>query len=131
MTFNFNNFIVVDDSFSKRFGRQSFTVTGQQLYQIGTAIPVIRKGSGCIGIAVVEAFTVTQTATTVTFDVSKVNENDAKVYYKLYQNSLSIGESDDMSDQEDMIIPGAMLGRDRNPEKRKTRRGGSLMDYMD
>jgi hypothetical protein len=43
-------FIVVDDTLSRNKEEFEFTVNGDVIYPLETPMPVIRKGTGCIGI---------------------------------------------------------------------------------
>lgn len=90
-----------------------YTVSGARIYPINTAIPIIRKGEGCTGLAVINEMTIAANSTTVVFTVHKCDASQAKAYYNLYRNNLSMGNNDsddEYESAEDMIIPGLVGG---------------------
>lgn len=102
------NFIVVDDlEKAKRKGKCAFN--GEVYIPIGTAIPVIHKGRGCIGIGVVHQLLISEDSTVVTFSLeTNVSETSKRAYYDLYRNQNTMSESGDMYDNSDVVIPGAI-----------------------
>ena len=149
------NFIVVHDKIKGR-NSVSYTVDGEVYIPIGKPVPIIQVGIGCIGIGTVRELLMRETATEITFDVSKDISKEAKIaYYNLYRNQISSGgSSEDRYATQDAIIPGAMRGL-RNSggpntqsnsrfetsgdfvpdygfgQKQRDRRGSSLSDFLD
>ena len=136
----FATFIVVDDTLLKRHGEVSFTVNGDVIYPLETPMPVIRKGTGCIGVGMIKSSTRSKSATTITFILSKCNEESARAYYDLYRNQISISpNTDDVYDAaSDMVIPGMMASAGIKPKvssdnyrpRRKKESHTSLTDYL-
>lgn len=131
------NFIVVDDyKRIKNGGVCEHSVNGTVLYPLDTPIPIIQKRSGCIGIGMVTEITMSSSSTRIVFSVSKVNDDDANAYYKLYQNQVSVSNDDDSYDAAgDMVIPGMMVGKTPRPSIRNSHessrpRSSSLSDFM-
>ena len=90
-----------------------YAVSGAKIYPLEISIPIIRKGEGCIGLAVINEMTINANSTVVVFTVHKCDSYQAKVYYNLYRNNLSMGNnaSDDAYENaEDMVIPGLVRG---------------------
>ena len=138
----FATFIVVDDTLSKKQGEAIFTVNGDVIYPLETPMPVIRKGVGCIGVGMIKSSMRSKSATTITFILSKCNEDSARAYYDLYRNQISIApNSDDVYDNaSDIVIPGMMMSAgvkpkisssNSSPRKRRNETYGSLTDYLD
>lgn len=132
------SFIVVDDyKRIKSGGICEHTVNGTVLYPLETSLPIIQKGKGCIGLGMVSETTMTTSSTRIVFRVSRVNDDDAKAYYRLYQNQVSTSNDEDVYDaSSDMVIPG-MLTSSRHPkissdryETSSRHRSKSLSDYM-
>ena len=129
------NFIVVDDTMSRNRDICTFTVNGDVIYPLETPLPVIRKGSGCIGIGIISSSTRKSTTTSITFKLSETSASAANAYYDLYRNQVSTGGSDDAYDTSDAIIPGMMVGS-RKPSASKDNsrnrrgRGPSLSDII-
>lgn len=143
----FQNFIILEERPRNiRSGREvSETLSGQVFLPIGKSLPIILRGTGCIGIGLVTELRITEQSTTVTFTSSEVSDEYAEAYYALYQNQISVDNSDDPYEQTDQIIPGAMgqsIGRTRTSERihgeigrsnkyTSDRHGMSLADYGD
>lgn len=109
-------FIVVgDDGKSyKEHGTYSYANTGLLLYQVGAILPIIRKGSGCMGLGVVLGYSTTGNTTTVSFKaMGKVPKEDRDAYFRLYRMNAGVSSDEsDPYDSTDAFIPGAMgLGR--------------------
>ena len=102
------NFIVVDDlDKARRKGKCAFN--GEVYIPIGTAIPVIHKGRGCIGIGVVHQLVISEGSTVVSFSLeTEVSENNKCAYYDLYRNQNTMSNNNDMYDNSDVVIPGAI-----------------------
>lgn len=133
----FATFIVVDDTFKKR-EKSNFTVNGDVIYPLGTPMPVILKGSGCIGVGIVLESTRKGSSTSITFKLSKTDKASADAYYDLYRNQISVSSdaSEDAYDNAaDMVIPGMMAGANIKPKLSEDDRGRSrkrsLSDFMD
>ena len=132
----FTTFIVVDDTFKKR-EKCNFTVNGDVIYPLGTPMPVIVKGSGCIGVGIVLSSTRNGSSTSITFKLSKTDNASANAYYDLYRNQISVSsDSDDAYENaSDMVIPGMMAGATVKPklsdDDRIRTRKRSLSDFME
>lgn len=102
------NFIVVDDlEKARRKGKCAFN--GEVYIPIGTSIPVIHKGRGCIGIGVVHQLIISSESTTVSFSLeTNISDTSKRAYYDLYRNQNTMSESGDMYDNSDVVIPGAI-----------------------
>lgn len=102
------NFIVVDDlDKARRKGKCAFN--GEVYIPIETSIPVIHKGRGCIGVGVVHQLIITKGSTVVTFSLeTDISETSKRAYYDLYRNQNTMNDSDDMYDNSDVVIPGAI-----------------------
>lgn len=126
-------FIVIDANVNLRSIRinseeYEYTNTGTKIYPFNSPLPVIRKGSGCIGIAIVKNINLTGTSTTVTFTFTEVDQDSAKAYYSLYRNTTSMNtmSSDDAYENaEDAVIPGAMLNAQKMKNVGDKRYSGS------
>ena len=132
------SFIVVDDyKRIKSGGICAHTVNGTVLYPLETSLPIIQKGKGCIGLGMVSEITMTTSSTRIVFSVSRVDDDDAKAYYRLYQNQVSTSNDEDVYDaSSDMVIPGMMVSSrqpkisDRDRYDSQNHRPRSLSDYM-
>lgn len=107
------NFIVIDDSTKRcREDNEIFkhTVNGTVFMPIGVTLPVIRKGHGCQGLGVVTELRITSTSTTMFFKIYNCAPEAGNAYYSLYRNQLTTSASalDDVYDNTDVIIPGAL-----------------------
>ena len=138
----FATFIVVDDKLSRDKETCEYTVNGDVIYPLLTPLPVIKQGSGCIGIGIITSSIRKSSSTTVVFSLSKVSSEDANAYYNLYRNQIStLEDADDAYEATaDMIIPGMMtrvISRPKGPSsgrpspKRRQEPRRSLSDYMD
>lgn len=121
-----SNFIFIDTDSNTNFyagKKYQYTNTGTLLYPIGSIIPVIRKGKNCIGLAKVLSFMVTEDTTTVQFQMlGKINEASKEAYYALYLQSASFStqDADDIYENTDQFIPGAMgLGKGNARKSKK------------
>lgn len=136
----FSTFIVVDDTMTRNKETFTFTVSGDVIYPLETAIPVIKKGSGCIGIAIIKFSTRSATSTTITFKMSKCSTEDSRAYYNLYRNQISLSSDteDSYENASDMIIPGMMTSASIKPtiesnskhNTRSSRRNNSSLSDM-
>lgn len=138
------NFIILDEQPRGMFDRKESvkTISGQVYLQLGKPLPIILRGTGCIGIGLVTELRITEETTTIKFTAEEVGKDFAIAYYALYQNQISTDDStDDPYEQTDQIIPGAMghaVKKSRkkhmdnssfNPYTGNTGRGKSLVDY--
>lgn len=83
-----------------------YTVPGTKVYPLMVPIPVIKKGTGCIGLGMVSAVSMTVDSTTIEFTLTAISTENAKSYYNLYRNVISNSDSDAAYGDEDMVIPG-------------------------
>lgn len=92
-----------------------YTEQGMLLYPIGSLVPIIEKGYGCIGIATVKSLTMDANSTTVIFTVSEVDKSTANTLYGMYRNNATVmGNNDDPYSNTDQIIPGAIGAPEEN-----------------
>lgn len=118
MRFEVENYLVLEANSPSlsdlRDGKYwKYAVSGARIYPIEISIPIIRKGEGCIGLAVIREMTIDANSTVVVFTVHKCDSSQAKAYYNLYRNNLSMGNNasdDDYENAEDMVIPGLVGG---------------------
>lgn len=139
MNIKFCNYLVLgsnDNLRNMKVSRQSYQYTGEGmlLYPIKGVIPIIQRGYGCIGTAVIKSFTVNENTTTVEFEFTEVDKNAAKVLYSLYMNSSTMTAELDTSDpyNNDVVIPGAMGGAPKeNLAERKRNKNSIFSDFDD
>jgi hypothetical protein len=113
---NFATFLVIDAETNTRSMRRSakdyqYSEQGEIIYPLEVPIPIIKRRTGCIGIAVISELKITKTKTTIVFSITEIDKTAANAYYQLYRNTASMNQmsSDDVySNAEDAIIPGAM-----------------------
>ena len=118
MKFEIENYLIVEANSPSlsdmRDGKHwKYAVSGTRIYPIEVSIPIIRKGQGCIGLAMIRELHIDSNRTVITFDVFKCDQKQANAYYDLYRNNLSMGNGssgDDYEDTEDMVIPGLVGG---------------------
>lgn len=122
------NFITIDGDANMNFfanRKYHYTNTGSLIYPIGQIIPVIRKGKDCVGLAKVVSFMVTEDTTTVEFlMLGKINDASKEAYFALYSQGASFGTAgaDDMYENTDQFIPGAMgLGKGTSRKAKKNK----------
>lgn len=140
---NILNFIVIEGK-PQYYGETndedaySFTAQGECYIPLETPVPIIKRGSGCIGIGLVLQLEITKTSTTIIYTVSDISETNAKAYYDLYRNQATASNSEEYN--EDTIIPGMMRTATSMPRpkksdydigKRKQNSHKSLLDYDD
>ena len=120
-------FVVVDDKLSSRRGEYVYTVNGDVIYPLETPLPVIQRGKGCIGVALVNSSTRTKSSTTINFAMSKVSKTEADAYYTLYRNQISMSnsEEDAYENASDMVIPGMMTSAGVKPKTTRDNRNSS------
>lgn len=108
MDFKLAQFLVIDPDFNCKKGQ--YTISGLVIFPVGSAIPIIKKGRGCIGIADIKSFKVTEGTTTVTFKYQETTKDSASAYYDLFLINTNSSESasGDFYDNTDQLIPGAM-----------------------
>jgi len=117
------------------FTRGKVTVTGQQLYPVGYAIPAIVKNSGCVGLCDITSITITEDSTTINFKLIKISSDERKAYYRLYQTNSGASntyDSDYLSNT-DQIIPGMMgLSNSKAPDKpaKKSKKASSFCEAL-
>lgn len=112
MNLSLETFIVIDAetkmSSIKTGGQYEWTNSGMKLYPIGTILPIIKKGKECMGLGVVRSMTITESSTTIVFEVVEQGR-DYSAYYNLYRNQNTVGYTNatDSYDEYDMVVPGA------------------------
>lgn len=119
-----SNFIVLDRDLSLKDLRMSsrmyrYTDGGTIIYPIGTPVPIIKKGMGCIGFATIDKMVVTATSTEAYFEYSEINNKQmADAYYQLYRGTVTMGASasDDIYGGDDVIIPGVVTAPAQGPK---------------
>ena len=114
MKCSFNPFLVLDDGGNfKKGGNYDVRVSGYQILNIDTYVPVIVKGKGCVGLAEIKTLLFSKDTTSVRFNFYNISsEAEAKAYYNLYRNS--VGGEMDYEDGQDAVIPGIAGGRKRS-----------------
>jgi Ni,Fe-hydrogenase III small subunit len=86
-----------------------YTDGGSILYPINNVIPVIVKGKGCIGTALVKYLIMKEETTTVGFEFNTaISDTTAKVMYAMYMNNSSMMNDNDDVYSHDVSIPGAV-----------------------
>lgn len=91
MLYEFNWYLVVkDENLIQSVGEGLFQTTkqGPRIYPLESELPLITKNNGCIGTAVIKEITLTETQTTVKFEIPhKYEPNDviAKHYFDNYK----------------------------------------------
>lgn len=108
MNFNFGQYVICNSNEYGGFGsRTKFSMPGIIIYPIGVPIPVIVKGKGCGGNAVISNVSYDENSTTITFSLNSVSKDVGNAIYSLYRGQASTsGQSSDS--YEDQFIPGAM-----------------------
>lgn len=140
----FSSFLVIDrGDFSTR--DPEVTLSGAVYFNVGSIVPIIVRNQGCVGIAKIKRISITETSTTVLYEPAKnIPEKSLTAYYNLYRNNIgqgSVSSADDVYDQQDITIPGAMgisKKKSRSEESRSffdkdrgRRNSGSLSDVLD
>ena len=123
-------FLVVEENINN--GRNVHAVTGECYIPCESLVPVIRKGKGCVGVAVVKGLHITHESTQIEFELSReISKEKKTAYYDLYRNHVSVsGSSSDPYEDTDQIIPGAMVGNSRAvKEPRERGLSDMLSDY--
>lgn len=138
------SFIELDEKVRK--GKREYSVTGEVYIPINTVVPVILKGTGCIGTAIVEEICMRSESTRITFLFDPdISEQSKAAYYALYRNQVT--NTEDPYDNQDVFIPGAMgstgasrgnasdrireLDSDRRRERDDYTSRSSLSDFLD
>lgn len=106
MKCSFSPFLVLDDGGNfKVKGNYDVRISGYQILNIDTYVPIIVKGRGCVGMAEVKSLLFTKDTTSVRFNFYNVNsKEEGKAYYDLYRNSVNGDE--DYENSQDTVIPG-------------------------
>lgn len=116
------NYIVISDKIShKRV--QNFTVNGEVYIPLDIPVPVILKGTGCVGIGIVTELVITSAATTITFNYEPNIDKGSKIaYYNLYRNQVSqkTNSEDPYENSSDVVIPGAITSISTKGTKNKS-----------
>lgn len=88
----------------------SHTESGLKLFPVGSIVPVIRKGTDCIGLATIISASMSENSTKVTFSMKgPIGKESKKAFYNWYL--ICNGMRGDMYET-DQMIPGAMgLGK--------------------
>jgi len=124
-------FLVIDANVSVRSmavdrDHYAYTNQGSIIYQFGVPVPIIKKGKGCIGLAVIEKIEMSADTTMAYFTVTEISDQAASAYYNLYRNTVSMGtdaSSDIYENASEMIIPGiagSMVTPTSSKKKRKS-----------
>ena len=139
---NILNFIVIegrpdfhgDDNGTEIY---RYTMQGECSIPLDTPVPIIRRGTGCIGIGTVTKLQMTRTSTTMYYTIADISESNARAYYDLFRNQATVSNLEEY--QEDVIIPGMMRNISASPrpkydgsgygKKKKKESHRSLMDY--
>jgi hypothetical protein len=114
MSLKITNYLVVDSNIDMRELKISkncyeYTSEGSIFYPIKSVIPVIVKGKGCVGTAVIKQILIKEETTTVGFEFNTVDSVTAKVMYSMYMNNASMmNTSDGDIYNHDVSIPGAI-----------------------
>ena len=80
MNVQLNQFIVISKAAFDRLntrGVSDFTESGVILYPVGTLVPVIVKGKGCLANADIKSITITEKGTTVSFVLTEIASSTA------------------------------------------------------
>ena len=93
-----------------------YAVAGTKLFPVGSILPIIRKGTGCIGLAQIVGCNMMQDKTEVTFITTNCSEDMADSCYSLYRNEITNNPDtgDLYDDAEDTLIPGIIGSGNRN-----------------
>ena len=104
---NVMQFIIVDSDARMRDTRDTktrytYAMPGSVLLPVGSYVPVIRAGRGCLGIARVESIEIREESTTVTFTMVDKNGNYDAIYtlYKLNAGRMDEDYGDDGYDDD-------------------------------
>ena len=113
MSIKITNYLVLDSNTeisSLKVSRHThgYTEQGTVLYPIKNVIPVIVRGKGCVGTALVKTVIMREETTTVEFEFTKVDPVTAKVLYNMYMNNSSMVNNSDDVYSNDVSIPGAI-----------------------
>lgn len=130
------SFIVLDENENPERGRsQKFaTVNGEVYIPLDVSVPVIVKGTGCVGLGTVKELCIRRESTEIAYEfTADVSREACDAYYNLYRNQMTVLSSDDPYDNQDALIPGAMAGkkRVRNSYHESSRREPALSDFLD
>ena len=107
MNFNFGQYVVCSaNEYSNMGVKNKFSTPGIVIYPIGVPVPVIVKGKGCGGNAIITSVSYDANSTTITFTLNEVSKEVGNAIYSLYRGQAST--SGDSSSYEDQFIPGAM-----------------------
>lgn len=93
----------------------SVTLTDHLLFDMETPNPVIVRGIGCIGYAIIEEITFTRNGSTkVLFTLKPISKGTAEAAYTLYNNQAP--ESDDFTAKVPGVYQSKTTGKaDRKP----------------
>lgn len=87
MGFKFPKFLVVEDNSAIRDNNGTYRYTTEELtlYELGSNVPLIVLGKGCIGIATIMELHIRTYGTTIFYKLdSRIKDNAKKAYYELY-----------------------------------------------
>ena len=138
MSFKIMNYLVLDSGVSMSSMRISknhyrYTEEGMLLYPIKSVVPVIARGKGCIGTALIKSLNIDENTTSVQFEFVEVDKNTARVLYSLYMNNSTMQSGSDGYDpyNQDIVLPGAVSAPKVNlAEKIDSRNNDTLRDIM-
>lgn len=110
MNFNFGQYVVCNTTEYSSMGKKNkFSMPGITIYPIGVPVPVIVKGKGCGGNAIINEVSYDENSTTITFTLSEVSKEVGSAIYSLYRGQASTSnQSSGSVSYEDQFIPGAM-----------------------
>lgn len=107
-------------------GEDKFSVEGTVLFPIGSILPIIVSGTGCIGLAKVQACTLRETSSTVFFDVIELGDSkDYKAIYLMYQTQSGNTSNPDDYDAPTFGIPRASVTK----KEKRNREGFTSRDF--
>lgn len=108
MNFTFGQYVICNATEYSSFGmKNKFSIPGNVIFPIGVPVPVIVKGKGCGGNAIISSVYYDENSTTITFTLSEVSKETGNAIYSLYRGQASTS-SQSADSYEDQFIPGAM-----------------------
>lgn len=87
MGFNFPKFLVIEDNSAMmdHNGNYRYTTENLILYELGSNVPLIVIGKGCIGIATIIELHIRTYGTTIFYKLdNRIKDSARKAYYELY-----------------------------------------------
>lgn len=104
---------LVQDNHPPRNSNSELTsaIEGIHIYPIGSTIPLIVRGHGCVGLAKITGCYMREINTSVNYYFVNCSDATKKVLYDQYRNMISVSSDDSYEDVEDTIIPGIATGQ--------------------